>query len=111
MDPMKLKLIDELMSHLSGMQASDLKGLVDQAKMAKEGSPMEEMSESPADEMAEDSGKPKGLSVEKVSVMGKPQSFDDKAKDAINGMSDKGDESEDPMKAPGEEEMSEDELK
>src|SRR4051812_21511193 len=90
--------LNETLSHLDDSQADDLKSLLDKSKAPelKEGSPEEEASESPDEEMAED-GKPKGLSIEKVEVLGKPK----------NGLDDAG---SDDQKLPGEEEMSDDEL-
>lgn len=72
MNTLKVKLLEELLSHLSSSQGMDLKSLLDQSKKPPmmEGSPEEEALESPKDEMMED-GKPKGLSIEKVSVLGK----------------------------------------
>ncbi len=63
--PMKMKLLEELLSHLSSSQGMDLKALLDESKMPKE-DPMAEVS--PLEEM----DKP-ALSVEKVSVMDKPE--------------------------------------
>lgn len=71
MNPLKLKLVEELMHHLGGSQGREFKGMLDASKMPKEGSPLEEALESPKEEALED-GKPKGISVEKVSIMGKP---------------------------------------
>jgi hypothetical protein len=88
--------LNETLSHLDGSQADDLKSMLDSSKMP-EGSPEEEASESPMEEMKED-GKPKGLSIEKVEVLGKPN----------HGVG--ADDSESSEKLPGEEEMSDDEL-
>ena len=95
MNALKMKLVEELMSHLSSSQGNDLKSLLDKSK-----APMEE--EMPEEMM----DKPKGISVEKVSVMGKPKGFDEKADEAIESMD--GEPKEDLM--PGETEMSDDEL-
>jgi hypothetical protein len=89
--------LNETLSHLDESQGHDLKSLLEKENMPKmeEGSPEEEASESPDEAMSE-GDKPKGLSIEKVEVLGKPKA----------GMSE--DESND--KLPGEEEMSDDEL-
>ena len=55
---LKQKLIQELMDHVDGIQAKDLLALLDKARGAPE---MDEM------------GKPKGIKVEKVELMGKPE--------------------------------------
>lgn len=85
MNGLKIKLLDELMEHMRGRQGGGLKGLLDQSKKSMdplggalgEGSPLEEKSESPSEEAMEDKmgmgDKPKGISIEKVSVMGKPK--------------------------------------
>lgn len=105
MNAMKLKLLEELLTHLTSSQGNDLKSLLDAKKP--------EMAEMP-EEMDED-GKPKGIAIEKVSVMGKPkQSFDDKASDAIAGFNKKPmeDESDEGMleSMGGENEMNDEEL-
>ncbi len=71
MNAMKMKLIEEILSHMDNSQGMDLKGLMDEAHKPKEGSPLEEALESP-EEGAMEGDKPKGLSVEKVSILGKP---------------------------------------
>jgi hypothetical protein len=86
--------LNEALSHLDDSQAGDLKSMLDDSKKPSmiEGSQDEEGSESPSDEAMED-GKPKGLSIEKIDVLGKP------------GVGDSSD-----SKLPGEDEMSDDEL-
>lgn len=96
MDPLKLKkqLLDEVLEHLAGSQGKDLKSLLDEDRNPKppiEGSPEEEALENPSDEAAED-GKPKGIAIEKVKVMGKPTSFNDDAKDALDAKGLSGDQ-------------------
>lgn len=91
-----IKLLDELKSHLEMSQGGDLKSLLDQSKMddAKVGveNPME-------DSLETDALKPKGLSIEKVEVMGKPKLDEELS------------EQEDPKSLmPGEEEMTPEEL-
>lgn len=82
---LKQKILDEIMEHIGSSQGNDLKSLLDQSKMpqedpmAKMGDPMDK-----GDEMDE-MGKPKGLSVEKVSVLGKP---DDSKMNPLSGQSD-----------------------
>lgn len=89
MNPLKLKVLEELLGHLSGSQGMDLKALLDEMKET----PKEEAMESPLQqakeesegtEMHEPSGKPKGIAIEKVSLLSKPKSFDDKANEAMN---------------------------
>ncbi len=78
MNSLKMKLLDELMNHLSGMQGMDLKKLMDSEKDSGAGV-------GPEDPMADEMGdKPKGLAIEKVSVMGKPKmdGMDDAAEEA-----------------------------
>jgi hypothetical protein len=70
----KIKLLDELMEHLGDSQGNDLKSMLDESKMPAEG----EM------ELGED-GKPKGLKIESVEIMGKKPEIDDVAvADAAN---------------------------
>lgn len=130
MNGLKIKLLDELMHHMKGSQGMDLKSMLDKSKMPMEGSPMEERAESPAMESMEDhSGMgdmPKGMSIEKVSVMGKPKipgiSMGKHHRIAAPGpkdgdlqaMMDKksaGVGPESPMKGDSDPEMSDDELK
>ncbi len=73
MNGLKLKLLGELLDHLSQSQGGDLKSLMDE-----EAKPPEE-EVSPLEE-----GKPKGIEVAKVSVLGKPKSFDDQAGEAMD---------------------------
>lgn len=108
MNPMKLKLIEELLSHLSDSQGSDLKSMLDESKkpMMEE----DEESEGLPHEMAE--AKPKGLKIESIEVMKKPKRFDDQANEAIAEISKKPEMpmEEEASSLPGEEEMSDDEL-
>jgi|SRR6478609_5139084 len=94
MDPLKLKLINELMDHISTSQGGDLKSMLDEAKMAKE-KPM-----NPLDEAT----KPKGLAIEKVSVLSKP-------KPEIEDLQKKPSPFGDSTASDSEPEMSDDELK
>lgn len=89
MDAMKLQLLEEILEHLSSSQGNDLKSLLDESKK-------------PPMEMGMD-GKPKGLEVEKVSVMGRPDMDpDEKMKMDMD--------SSDVSQDPGEEDMTDDEL-
>lgn len=77
MNPMKLKILEELLSHMDSSSGMDLKSLLDESKKPAEASPLEESGESPQAEMDEE-GKPKGIAIEKVSVLGKkPGEMDD----------------------------------
>lgn len=70
MNPMKMKILDDLLEYLAMKQGSDLKGLMD------------EENKPPEMEMME--GEPKGIEIEKVSVMGKePGDYDEKANEAM----------------------------
>lgn len=73
MDPKKLELIQEILSHLSGAQSMGLKDLLDKSKMPKE--------------MPGEMGKPKGLEVESIEIEPKEGkeggSYDDKVDQAI----------------------------
>jgi len=78
MNPYRLKALEGLLDYLSGMQGSDLKSMLDQPEQSE--TPEMEASESPEMEAIEKEGpmdgmfdKGKGISVEKVSVMGKPE--------------------------------------
>jgi hypothetical protein len=106
MNALKQKILDELMEHLSNAQGGDLKSMLDESK--KPSLEMEGMGE----------GKPKGLKIESVELMGKPKAsmHDDKVNEAIEEAT--GKKKMDPMsleeegesKIPGEEEMSDSEL-
>jgi hypothetical protein len=103
MNSLKVKLLDQLMSHLTDSQGRDLKELLDQSKMPMEGSPLEEAMDGPKEALLK-GDKPKGISIEKVEVLGKPKDptqgqFDEKADQAIQDAT-----------SAGEEEMSDDEL-
>lgn len=96
MDQFRMKALEGLLDYLSGKQGGDLKDLL----MAKD-APMED-SDPVGDKMelglpdSDDQdmlGKPKGLSVEKVSVLGKPDMDSDmdpmqKPEDKDMGVSD-----------------------
>jgi hypothetical protein len=58
MNALKLKILNELMDHLGESQGGDLKSLLDESKKPKE---------------MEIEGDPKGLKVESVEIMGKPE--------------------------------------
>jgi hypothetical protein len=102
MDALKIKQLikglEELQSHLTSSQGMDLKSLLDSSK-----APKVELGEELPDEL----GKPKGVSISKVSVLEKPkQGFDDKVNEAI--ASQDGDEK--PSMLPDEDEMTDEEL-
>jgi hypothetical protein len=103
MDSFKLeeliKGLEELQEHLSISQGSDLKSLLDKSK-----NPIEPEIE---EELGED-GKPKGIAIEKVSIMGKPKNHDDKVGEAIAEMGDEKDKKG--MLSDDEEEMTDEEL-
>lgn len=105
---MKEKLLNEILEHLSKSQGMDLKGLMDEERMPKKNPLASGEDMAMEDDMMPD-GKPKGISVEKVSLMAKPK--DPMMKDPMEATSDES--MDDAMKAeamPGEEEMSDDEL-
>lgn len=76
MNALKVKLLEQLMSHMKSSQGEDFKNKLMMSKkpMMEEGSPEEEKMESPSEEMMEDKmgGMPKVMEVEKVSLKGKP---------------------------------------
>ncbi len=86
MDAMKLKLLEEILSHLSDSQGSDLKSLLDESKAP----PMVEE----ADPLSGD--KPDGLKVKSVEVMGDPlaekEPGDEMALDEASGGNEMSDE-------------------
>lgn len=74
MDERKLKILEQLLSHLSGSQGMDLKAMLDESKMPKEGmDKMDDMANSDSPDEMDAMGKPKGLKVESVEIMGKPK--------------------------------------
>lgn len=79
MNPLKLKLLEELMEHMKSREAGGLKGMLEASKAPPEGTSMEEKMESPEEEALEeamgegDKDKPKGIEIEKVSLMAKPK--------------------------------------
>lgn len=110
----KRQLIEELLNHLDSSQGSDLQALI-------------EASKKPTDDPMAMDGKPKGLAIEKVSVMGKP-GMDDPGKGGMpepdaDDLPGKGDEDSKLMTSlginpgmeaeggQGDDEMSDDELK
>ncbi len=98
---MNIKLLEEAISHLSNSQANELKELLDRSR-----APMEDAMDAsklmPGEEELGE-GKPKGISVEKVSILGKKPSMDDKVEEAMKPEMDA-------KMVPGEEEMTDDEL-
>lgn len=117
MNPLKIKLLSEMLSHLDGSQGMDLKSMMDQEKNE---TPMDEAMESPdklalGDKLGLDKldkpedpmmGKPKGISIEKLSLMGDKKPMMDGGGVGPQGMmDDKG------MDSKGmDDEMSDDEL-
>jgi hypothetical protein len=67
-DPMKMKqdLLEELMEHLSGAQAGDLKKMLEEQKAKSMGGEMDPMT-----------GKPKALKIESIELMGGKKPMDD----------------------------------
>ncbi len=86
-----IERLDELIPHLDESQGSKLKDFLDSTKKP-EG-------------VMEIEGSPKGISVEKVSVMKKPEGFDDKVDEAIEGQ-----DPENPLASKDETELSDEEL-
>lgn len=74
----KIKVLDELIDHLNNSQGDDLHSLLEESRKSKE-------MESP--ELGPD-GKPKGLKIESVEIMGKKPDFNDMANDAMADASD-----------------------
>lgn len=72
-----LNRLDELTSHLNDSQGNDLKSRLDALRKPK-------MVE---DDIPDDL-KPKGIEIKKVSVLGKPENYDDKVDEAIRGEDD-----------------------
>lgn len=79
MNSMKMKVLEEILSHLDDSQGGDLKSLMDMPAESPEGAI------AGADSSEEIPGKPQGMSVEKVSVMGgeKDPSMDDMADSGV----------------------------
>lgn len=65
-DKIRMKLLDELVDHLEGLQASDLRELLSEVK-EKEAPPAEGMESDPSLQM-EGGEEPKGLEVEKIEI-------------------------------------------
>lgn len=76
MNPLKAKLLTDLIEHLSSSQGGDLKSMLDESKKPN-----------PLTESEEDPLKPKGIEIEKVSVLGKPKpEIEDMVKEKSPGM-------------------------
>lgn len=102
MNPMKMKLIEELMSHLDSSQGGDLKSMMDMDKN-KAGVGADPLGE---EEEMDEMGKPKGIMVKKVSIMGKKPEMEEGSLGKMgHEMNDVAGVGESP-----EEEMSDDEL-
>ncbi len=67
MNPYRMKALEGLLDYLSGLQGADLKSLLDESQKPTEGLPLEEEDPTTLD------GTPKGLAIEKVSILGKPK--------------------------------------
>jgi hypothetical protein len=95
--------LEELKTHLDESQGYGLKERLDKLK-----NPISDpKSEGLPEELSGD--KPKGIAIEKVSVLAKPkQGFDDKVNEAIESQDEK--PSSDSDLLPGEEEMTDEEL-
>lgn len=107
MNAHRLKALEGLLDYISGLQGNDLKSALDET-LAEKMNPMKDMAaheamESPEQEMIEEAAlgeeemefgkKPKGISVQKVSVMGIPKSKDGMMEDEMEeGMENKEDE-------------------
>lgn len=111
MNPLKIKLLTELMGHMDSSQGKDLKALKDAEMMEK---PEDEALESPEKQAIEDElgieahDKPKGVAIEKVSLMAKPKG--DELMDMIRNKTGDLGMGEEEVEG-GDEEMSDDELK
>lgn len=107
-----IKSLEDIRDHLSASQGHDLKSLLDSSRKPAD-SPISDLMK-PKDEMddSELGAKPKGIAIEKVSLLAKPkQGYDDKVNEAIAEQSRKpGDDMDLSKKLPGEEEMTDDEL-
>lgn len=111
MNAMKMKILEELLSHLDDSQGGDLKSLLDQGKNP----PMDPLKDDDGDDdsldsIGKDPSDPEGLKMKSVEVIGKPKSFDDKAGGAIADIS--GDKSDNPLtgSSGGDSEMTDDEF-
>jgi hypothetical protein len=70
-----IRVLEEILEHLKSSQGDDLKSRLDDSRkpMLPEESSEEEALEQPQEEEIEDQlGKPKGIEVEKVGILGKP---------------------------------------
>lgn len=79
LNPYRMKALEGLLDYISGLQGGDLKELMmNQEKSetpedeAKEGPLVQALEDKMGTEM-HDQGKPKGIAIEKVSIMGKPK--------------------------------------
>ena len=72
MNALKLQLLDELLDHLAASQGGDLKSLLMEKPGDKPMTPLTDEPESPGVD-----GDPKGISIEKVSMLGKPTDGDE----------------------------------
>ena len=114
MNPLRLKILDQILSHMDSSQGGELKRLLEEKKNPLATSPDKSSDTLPElpDELKDLKEKPKGIQVEKVSVIAKPKNsaVDDKVDDAIA----ESEAEKDPLKKskllPGEEEMTDDEL-
>lgn len=112
-----IKGLEDLQTHLSDSQGMDLKSRLDEMRNPiKKENPLSGMNEEEDEEKDPldaskggllESSKPKGVAIEKISVMAKPKSYDDKVNDAISKTDDRKDAGK---LMPGEEEMTDDEL-
>ena len=74
MDQRALKIIEELLKHISDSEGMDLKNLMSKPEEKPEMENVEDVvGKEGMEEPEEDEMKPKGIAVEKVSIMGKPK--------------------------------------
>ncbi len=89
MNQYRLKALEGLLDYLSGVQGGDLKSLMDEPESPM---PMDPMASPDKDIMEDGMGEdPKGIAIEKVSVMGKPGGVDDALPEDPNEIQAKGD--------------------
>lgn len=88
MNPFKLKALEGILNHIAGLQGGDLKDLMMKKEMDE--TPSDEAKEGPLEQALEDKpenemGKPKGIAIEKVSIMGKKPGMDSDVEDVAKG--------------------------
>jgi hypothetical protein len=107
MNAMKLKILNELIDHLSASQGGDLKSMLDESKKPNPLASGDGDDEEGLKDKFGNPIKPKGIAIEKISVMGKPKpDISDIVNKKAPGMF-----PEEPEGADDEKEMNDDELK